>query len=87
MTDYDEIDQMLSHLRGRGDKLCSDAADEIERLRARVKELEDWYTPGNQHIEKLQAETRRLRASLNIQKREEPEDEICQRRFAVRNGT
>ena len=46
MTDYDEIDQMLSHLRGRGDKLCSDAADEIERLRAALEgiaAIEDEY--------------------------------------------
>ena len=33
----DEIDQMLSHLRGRGDKLCSDAADEIELLRTALR--------------------------------------------------
>ena len=46
------LDHMLSTLRGRDDKLCTDAADEIERLALALGSSAAWIDRWTGHVGK-----------------------------------
>jgi hypothetical protein len=53
----DETDQMIAWLRDRDDKLCTDAAAEIERLRALAERAQA-------HWQEYRKENQEMRAAL-----------------------
>lgn len=59
------VQQMTDALRGRGDKLCSDAAGEIERLRALIEDTVETLEAMGLHVDNPLYN--RLRAALDGQ--------------------